>query len=113
MGLSNSLDTINQQSAWLGLHQRVPVPTFKLPQLAKVQSSTASTVDVILQVDGWESTVFRAVPYQVQRGPVPATPAAGTQCVVGFVGNGLDKPYVLMFVGWPASWAACESGCDL
>jgi hypothetical protein len=98
---TRSLDTFNQRQAQLVTGLRLPVATLKGPQPATVVSSTSTTVTVTLDLNGWEHVPFTA-PYQEVPGASPATPPAGSTCLIVFVGNGLDKPYCVMFTGgWP------------
>lgn len=77
------------QSAWVGVFT------------GTVRSSNA--VDVFVQLDGFgdQNTTFSAR-YERRLGASPATPPAGTRCIVVFPSNEPDhSPWATTFVGWP------------
>jgi hypothetical protein len=81
------------QRTLLGVRQ--PVETFDGIQVAKVVSATAT--DLTFTIPDFDDQVtFGPAPYPHQA----SVPPVGTTCVVGFVGTGVDAPYVLAFYGW-------------
>jgi len=92
--------------------ERVATPAFDGPQDAVVVAAGPTSLTFIVTgVSGFEHTVYGPAPYpravMLPAGSpdthihAPAIPPSGTACVVVFVGNGIDRPRVLLLVGWP------------
>lgn len=79
-------------------------PAFSGHYSGKVVSSTSSSV--VVTVDGFDASgqsTFTCS-YETRPGASPATPPAGTACLVAFPVNGngvVNDPWVVAFTGWP------------
>lgn len=98
--------------------KRRAIRTFDGPQLATVVSATATDCYVVIG-DYSPDVSFGPAPYPrpalhavtfTPGGTVtpnphdhdPGVPPAGTECLVVFVGTGVDRPRIVAFYGWPS-----------
>lgn len=86
------MDQTSADLQLLELDQRQPVSTFDGIQVGKVVAVIGSTVTFTIP-DFDDHATFGPAPYP------GSAPDVGTTCVVGFVGNNIQDPYVLAFYG--------------